>query len=100
MRRLDATQHLGIGGHPTLQRLLGRHTGVDHTEIHLRGFAEDFLQPCRVLQSRHLNQHAIETLALDQRLDRAEFVDALFDDLDRLLDRLPKPFGDRRLRNA
>ena len=36
-------------------------------------------------------------LALDQRLDGAELVDAALDDLDRLLDRLPDPLDDRRL---
>src|SRR6185312_2239492 len=53
-----------------------------------------------ILQARHLNQDTIRALALDQRLNGAEFVDAALDDLDRLVDRLPHPIGDRRRRNG
>ena len=75
--------------------LIRRHGQIDHAEFHLGGLAEQFLQPGRILQARHLHQDTVEPLALDQRLDRAEFVDATLDDLDRLLDRLPDTFGDR-----
>ena len=53
----------------------------------------------RILQARHLDQDAVGALALDQRLDRAELVDAALDDLDRLFDRLPDAFGDGGLRH-
>ena len=56
-------------------------------------------QAGRILQARHLHQNAVDALALDQRLDGAEFVDAALDDLDRLLDRLADAIGDRRLRD-
>ena len=48
----------------------------------------------RVLQARHLHQDAVDALALDRRLDGAEFVDAALDDLDRLLDRLADALDD------
>ncbi len=54
----------------------------------------------RILQARHLHQNAVQPLALDQRLDGAEFVDAALDDLDRLFDRLPDAVGNRRLRHG
>ena len=60
----------------------------------------NFVQPGRVLQARDLHQDAILPLTLDQRLDSAEFVDAAFDDLDRLFDGLPDAIGDRGLRNG
>jgi len=83
-----------------LHRLIRRHGGVDHAEIELGGLAEQFLQPGRVLQARHLDQDTIGALALDQRLHGAEFVDAALDDLDRLVDRLAHAIGDRRRRNG
>ena len=85
---------------PALLRLFRRDAGVDHPEVHLGGLAENFLQARRILQARHLDQNAVDALALDQRLDRAKFVDALLDDLDRLLDRLADAFGDGRLRHG
>ena len=71
---------------------------VDHAEFELGGLAEQFLQPGRVLQARHLHQNAVGALALDQRLDGAELVDAALDDLDRLLDRLADALDDRPAR--
>jgi hypothetical protein len=50
------------------------------------GFTEQLLQPRWILQSRYLHQNAINALTLDQRLNGTEFIDASFDDLDRLLD--------------
>ena len=54
-------------------------------------------EPGRILQARHLHQDAVGAFALDQRLDRAELVDAPLDDLDRLVDRLAHALDDRRL---
>jgi len=50
-------------------------------------------------RSGNLHQNALHTLALDRWLDCAKRVDALFDDRDRLLDRLPHAFDQRRLRH-
>ena len=47
-----------------------------------------------------MNQDTIVTLALDRRLDQAELVDALADDLDRLIDHLPGALEERRLRGS
>ncbi len=55
------------------------------------------LQPRRILQTRHLHQNAVDALALDARFDETELVDAALDDLDRLIDGLADPLGDRRL---
>ena len=77
-----------VGRQAAALRLIRRHGAVHHAEFHLGGLAEDFLQMGRVLQTRHLHQDAIVALALDQRLDGAELVDAALDDLDRLLDGL------------
>ena len=49
------------------------------------------------MQARHLHQNTVGALALDQRLDGAEFVDAALDDLDRLLDRLAHALEQRRI---
>ena len=68
--------------------LLRRHRLIDHAEIELRGLAEDFLQPRRILQAGHLDEDAVDALALDGRLDQAKLVDAALDDLDRLIDGL------------
>ncbi len=77
-----------------LQRLVDRNGLVDHPEGKLRGLAEDILEPLRVLQAGHLDEDAVDALALDQRLDGADLVDAPLDDLDRLLDRLPHALDD------
>src|SRR5690242_3042161 len=53
-----------------------------------------------ILQTRHLHQDSVVTLTLDDRLDSAELVDALLDDLDRLLDSLAQAVDHRGLRNA
>ena len=54
----------------------------------------------RVAKPGHLHQDAIGALALDQRLHGAEFVDAALDDLNRLLDGLADPIGDRGRRHG
>ena len=99
-RRGRTHQHLGIGRHPARLRLVRRHGGIDHAEFHLGGLADQFLQPGRILQARHLHQDAIGALALDHRFDGAELVDAAFDDLDRLFDGLADALGDGGLRHA
>ena len=95
---LRAGQNFGFRRHPAaLLRLVGRHRLVDHAERQLGGLAEQFLEPRGILQARHLNQHAVDALALDRRLDGAKLVDAALDDLDRLLDRLADALDQRRL---
>ena len=54
----------------------------------------------RILQARYLYEDAIIALPLDQRLDGAELVDALLDDLDRLLDGLAEAIVHRGLRDG
>ena len=61
--------------------------------------AKDALQLGRILQARHLNQDAVDALPLDQGLDRAELVDAAFDDLDRLFVGLSDALGNGGLRH-
>ena len=99
LRRGRAHQHFGIGRHPARLRLIRRHGRIDHAEFHLGGLAEQFLQPARILQARHLDQDTVGALALDHRLDGAELVDAALDDLDRLFDGLADALGDGRLRH-
>ena len=76
-----AVENFGVGRHPPLQCLLGRNGYVDHAEIELGRFSEQFLQPCRVLQARNLYENPISPLPLDERLDGSELVYAPFDDL-------------------
>ena len=80
-----------------LHRFLRIHRHIDEAEGQLCGLAEQFLQPRRVLQSGHLHQDAVHPLTLDRRLHRAELVDAAFDNLDRLIDRLADALVHRRL---
>ena len=80
--RRGAVENFGVGRHPSLQGLLGRHRYVHHAEIELGGFAEQFLQPGRVLQTRDLYENPISPLPLDEWLDGSELVYAPFDDLD------------------
>ena len=82
-----AFQKLGLRRHASLLRLLGADRHVDQPERQLRGLADELDQALRIGKARHLHQNAVDTLPLDQRLDGAQFVDAAFDDLDRLLDR-------------
>ena len=91
---LGALEQLGIRRHVALYRLIDRRGLVDQPERQLGGLAEQFLQPRRILQARHLHQDAIDALALDRRLDGAELVDAALDDLDRLFDRLADALDD------
>ena len=77
-----------------MQRLIDRRGLVDQTEGELGGLAEQFLQPRRILQARHLHQDAVDALALNRWLDGAELVDAALDDLDRLLHRLADALDD------
>ena len=100
LRRRRTHQHFGVRRDPSLNRLIRRYGLINHAEIKLRGLAQQFLQPGRVLQARHLHQNAIGALALDQRLNGAEFVDAAFHDLDRLLNSLSNALRDGRLRNG
>ena len=76
--------------------VLRRHRHIDQAEGELGGLADQLLEARRVLQTRHLHQHAVGALALDRRLDGAELVDAAAHDLDRLIDRLADALGDRR----
>src|SRR5262249_49385039 len=78
-------------------RLLRRHRQVAQAELHLGGLADEIDQLLRIAQARHLHQHAVDALPLDGRLDQPEAVDALLDDRDRLLDRLPDALVGGRL---
>jgi hypothetical protein len=84
-------------GWVALQRRLDGRVGIDHAEVELGGLAEQLLEPGRVLQAWHLHQNAVGALPLNERLDGAELVDAAFDDLDRLFDRLANAFDHGRL---
>src|SRR5262249_13901909 len=66
-------------------------------EGELGGLAEDVEQLLRIPETRHLHQDAVVALALDRRLDQTELVDALADDLDRLIEHLPRALEKRRL---
>ncbi len=68
---------------------------VKHAEIELGRLAYDFLEPCRVLQARHLHENAVGPLPLDDGLDQAELVYTPFDDLDRLIDGLTNALDER-----
>ena len=48
-------------------------------KVSLRGLAENVLQALRILQAGHLHEDAVGALALDDRLGRAELVDAAAD---------------------
>ena len=93
---LRALEQLRFRGNTSLRGLIGRNRLIDQPEGQLGGLAEQLLQPRGILQARHLHQNAVDALALDRRLDRAELVDAPLDDLDRLLDRLADALDDRR----
>jgi len=82
---------------PALQRLLGRHRAVDQTERQLRGLAENIEELLRIAETGHLHQNAIVSLALDRRLHKTQLIDALADDLDRLVHDLADALEDRRL---
>ncbi len=99
LRLLRRIEYLVLRRQLALRRLIGRNRDINHAELELRGFAENALQPCRILQSGHLYQNAIKSLPLDQRLDGAQRVDALLDDLDRLVDRLADAFSNDGLRH-
>src|SRR6202030_4650539 len=75
----------------------GRYRLIDHAEVEARGLAEDFDQALGILQPGDLHQDTVGALALDGGLDRAEIVDPVLADLDRLLDRLPRALDHRRL---
>src|SRR6185437_6558024 len=83
-----------------LQRLdlARRVAGVgDEAEGQLGGGADEFLQLRRVLQSRHLDQHAIGALALDVGFLGARGVEATVEHLDRLRDGAPHLVVDGRV---
>ena len=84
---------------PPLQSLLDRNRGVDEAERELGRLAEDIEQLLRIPETGHLHQDAIITLALDRWFDEAKLVDALADDLDRLIDHLPDALEQRGLRD-
>ena len=69
----------------------------DETEFQLRGRAQQILEALRILQARHLHQHAVGALALDVRLGRAERVDAPAQHFDRLIDGAAHPFENARI---
>ena len=95
--RRRAVKDFGVRRYPTLQGLFGRYRNVHHAKIKLGGFAEQFLQSRRILQTRHLHEDSVNTLTLNQRLDGPKFVDAAFNDLDRLFYRLADPLEDGRI---
>ena len=97
LRLARAVQKIVLRRHAALHRLFRRSVRIDHAEIELGGLAEQLLEPGRILQAGHLDQNAVGTFALDQRLDGAEFIDAPLDDLDRLVDRLAHALHDRRV---
>ena len=106
MRFLDQIGRLGLSGavenfiigrRTPLRCLLGWHRHIDHAEIELGSLTEQLFQSRRILQSRHLHQYAVGALALDQGFHSAKFVDAPFDDLDRLLDGLAHAINERGL---
>lgn len=83
-RIVRRVHHRRAGGGPARDCFLHGNALVDHLECQLGGLAENFLQPLRILQSRHLNQDAIGALTLDDRLGGAEFINTAADHLDRL----------------
>ncbi len=83
-------QHFVVRGRTALQSILGTHRGVDQAEFELGGAAQKLQESPRIAEARHLDQDSVGALALNGRLDEAELVDALFDDGDRLVDRLPR----------
>src|SRR5262249_50461615 len=95
--RLRAIDDFRVRRRTSLQRLLDRHRRIDEAERQLGGLAENFEQLLGIAEARHLNQNAIVSLALDRRLDEPELIDALADDLDRLIDDLPGTFKQRGL---
>ena len=104
-RRVDLVvggQDFGARRRPASARpYLGRrHRGVDETEIHLGGLAQQPLDPFRIVDARQLHDDAVAALALDRRLGGAEFVDAPAHDLDRLGDDLVAALGYRLFRIA
>src|SRR5262249_52979154 len=90
-------EELGVRRRSVLNRLLGAYREIDQAKCELRGFADDLLEVRRILQPGHLDENAIDALALDARLDGAELVDTALHDRDGLVDRLPDALGDRRL---
>ena len=60
---------------------------VDHPDLERRRAAEDVLGARGVLHARQLDDHALGALLLDDRLRHAQFVHAVAQDLDVLLDR-------------
>ena len=83
-------QHLNIAG---------RCASIgDEAELQLGGRAEEVLQLGRVLQARHLDQHAVDALLLDVGLLGAGAVEAAVEHLDRLRHCTADLVGDRRLR--
>ena len=76
--------------------LVRRIAGIgDEPEVELGGLADDLLELRRVLKARHLDQHAVGALLLDDRLLGAHRVDAAVQHLDRLRHRVAHLVGDR-----
>ena len=92
---LGLVEDFGIGWRTALQRLLRADRRVDHAELELGGLAEEVDQAPRIAEAQHLHQDTVRALALDGRLDEAQFVDALLDDPDRLVDGLTDAFDHR-----
>jgi hypothetical protein len=61
---------------PIVDRLGHGNGGVHHVEGEPCGLVEERLQALRIGETRNLNDDAIVALALDQRLRRAQFIDA------------------------
>ena len=73
---------------------------VDQLERHVRGLAEQLLDPVGIADAGQLHDDAAVALLGDLRIDHAGLVDAAADDLDRLLHRAagPRVQRDRRQR--
>jgi hypothetical protein len=84
--RITHTFGIGQDGHAGRRAAIERHGLVEHVEAHLRGGAEQFTQPGRVLQPGELDEETVGSDALDRGLGHADLVDALPDDLQALLD--------------
>ena len=67
-----AVEQLRFGRHAALLRLVGTDRAVDHAEGQLGGRPDQREDALRIVDARHLHQDAVDALALDQRLDRAD----------------------------
>ena len=97
LRLARAVQQIVLRRHAALHRLFRRRPVSTMRKSSLAVLPSNCLSRVGILQAGDLHQDAVGALALDQRLDGAEFVDAPLDDLDRLIDRLANALDDRRV---